>query len=189
MLLSAPIEFHLDLYRYWLSKRGNRAIPARKDIDPAEIPALLPYLVLVDKQGGKLRYRLAGSAIVREVGIDPTGSLVGSYVSHDPSSVAAFQTMGEHVLTGHPYLAAGLYEVKPGVVHNFLVLLLPMSDDGTNVNMVLALRIARFCSYLNASKDWLEGVPLRLISLNEVRDAADLERQCLDWERSCQKFE
>ncbi len=150
---------------------------------------MLPYLLLVDKEGGRLRYRLVGTAIVWEVGIDPTGSLVGSYVSYDPSSVAAFQTMGDRVLTGRPYLAAGLYEVKPGVVHNFLVLLLPLSDDGTNVNMVLALRIARFCSNLNASKDWLEGVPLRLISLNEVLDAADLERQSLDWERGCHECE
>jgi hypothetical protein len=70
-----------------------------------------------------------------------------------------------------------------------LALLLPLSDDGANVSMVLALRIARFCPDLSASRDWLKGVPLRLSRLNEVQDAADLERQCLDWERSCQKFE
>jgi hypothetical protein len=190
MTLPAPIEFLFDLYRYWLEKCGDRAMPARQDIDPAEIPALLPYLTLVERVGDKFRYRLVGTAIVREVGIDPTGSFAGSYVSHDPTSVAAFQTMGNCLVsTGRPHLADGQYELKPGFVHNFLALLLPLSDDGTNVNMVLALRIARFCPNLTASKDWLKGVPLRLSSLNEVRDAADLERQCLDWERNCQKFE
>ncbi len=190
MPLSPPIEFQFDLYRYWLGKRGDRAMPARKDIDPAEIPALIPYLTIVDKVGDKCRYRLVGTAVVREVGIDPTGSFVGFYVSYDPTSVAAFQTMGNRVVsTGRPHLADGQYELKPGFVHNFLVLLLPLSDDGTNVNMVLALRMARFSPNLSASRDWLNGVPLRLSSLNEVRDAADLERQCLDWERSCQKFE
>ena len=190
MPLCTPIEFQLDLYRYWLGKRGDRAMPARKDIDPAEIPALLPYLALVDKVGDKFRYRLVGSAIVREAGIDPTGSFAGSYVSFDPTSVAAFQTMGNRIVwTGRPHLADGQYEMKRGFVHNFLVLLLPLSNDGTNANMVLALRLAHFCANLNASKGWLKGVPLRLSSLNEVRDVADLERQCFDWERSCQKFE
>jgi hypothetical protein len=188
MPLSGPIEFQFDLYRYWLGKRGDRAMPARKDIDPAEIPALLPYLILAEKVGDKFRYRLVGTAIVQEVGIDPTGSFAGSYVSYDPTSAAAFQTMGNVVSTGRPHLAAGQYELKPGFVHNFLVLLLPLSDDGTNVNMALALRIARFSPDLGASRDWLKGVPLKLSSLNEVQDAADLERQCLDWGRQLSKF-
>jgi hypothetical protein len=190
MPASSPIEFQFDLYEYWLGKRGERAMPARKDIDPTEIPALLPYLILADKVGDKFRYRLVGTAIVQEVGIDPTGSFAGSYVSYDPTSVAAFQTMGNRLVsTGRPHLADGQYELKPGFVHNFLALLLPLSDDGTNVSMVLALRIARFSPHLGASRDWLKGVPLKLSSLNEVQDAADLERQCLDWEGSCQNFE
>ena len=57
----APISFHLDLYRYWLKKRGSGAMPSRSDIDPADIPALLPYVSLVHKVGGEFRFRLVGS--------------------------------------------------------------------------------------------------------------------------------
>jgi hypothetical protein len=49
----APISFHLALYRYWSEKRGKRVMAARGDIDPAEIPALLPYISLVHKVEGK----------------------------------------------------------------------------------------------------------------------------------------
>ena len=51
------------LLDYWRSKCRARAMPARADIDPAEIPRLLPYLMLLDMPKGRLRYRLAGEAI------------------------------------------------------------------------------------------------------------------------------
>ena len=36
------------LYEYWMEKRGDRAMPARADIDPTEIPDLLPIVGLAD---------------------------------------------------------------------------------------------------------------------------------------------
>ena len=37
-----------DILAYWGSKRAERAMPARRDIDPLEIPKLLPRLLMVD---------------------------------------------------------------------------------------------------------------------------------------------
>src|SRR5690349_8298694 len=59
------------LFCYWQAKRGGRAMPARADIDPAEIKALLPYMILVDviydtEAGLDFVYRLVGT---REVEI------------------------------------------------------------------------------------------------------------------------
>jgi hypothetical protein len=54
----------LDLYTYWLSKRGARVMPARTDIDPADIPQLLPYLTIAEKAGDQFRYRLKGTGVV-----------------------------------------------------------------------------------------------------------------------------
>src|ERR1700730_6790786 len=45
MRLQAPISHHLDLYRYCLAKREGRSMPARGDLDAADIPTLLPYLM------------------------------------------------------------------------------------------------------------------------------------------------
>jgi hypothetical protein len=65
-------------YDYWRSKRGDRAMPRRSDIDPAEIPRLLPYILITEmlEEGTRYRYRLAGSAVTEAFG----RSLTGKYV-------------------------------------------------------------------------------------------------------------
>src|SRR5262245_14052974 len=141
MPLRGPISHHLDLYRYWLSKRGSRKAPARRDLDPADIPALLRYLTIVDKAEGRFRYRLAGTAISQEFGRDLTGGFVGDYVE-PPEYGAALRAIYEHVFTTVcPVFTTSEYKPKSGDVHNLSRLLLPLSDDGVNVNMVIFTRI------------------------------------------------
>ena len=64
------------LYDYWRLKRGERAAPRWRDIDPGEIRRLLPYLcvseVLADPFD--LRYRIVGTSVADAVGKDFTGS-------------------------------------------------------------------------------------------------------------------
>ncbi len=63
-------------YEYWRSKCGARAMPRRRDIDPTEIPRLLPNLQIVEIVGTRIRYRLAGTAIVEAYGEE----LAGKYI-------------------------------------------------------------------------------------------------------------
>ena len=81
-------------------------MPARSDLDPAEIPILLPFVLLVEKAAGdRLRYRLVGTAVVNEVGRDLTGDFVGSYVS-GAKSAARMKAIYERALTRlHPVFA------------------------------------------------------------------------------------
>jgi hypothetical protein len=58
---------------YWRAKRGSRSMPARRDIDPVEMPKLLPHLVLIDHVGDRYRFRLVGSELVYAYGRDYTG--------------------------------------------------------------------------------------------------------------------
>lgn len=70
------------LLAYWQTKRGARALPARRDIDPLEIaPALLPHLLLADllDRGTRARFRLVGTVAVKRLGFDPTGK----YLEHE----------------------------------------------------------------------------------------------------------
>lgn len=71
-----------DIYRYWQSKCRDGTLPRRKDIDPTEIPELLPYVVLVDViEGGRdFRYRLLGTHVVDSVGFEFTGQLVSEFM-------------------------------------------------------------------------------------------------------------
>src|ERR1700741_3932332 len=97
MTIEVPISPHLDLYRYWDGRRNERLMPARKDIDPADIPALLPHVSLIHKPDGQFRFRLVGSAAVEQFGRDLTGDVVGSHGDNARETVAAVQAVCERV--------------------------------------------------------------------------------------------
>jgi hypothetical protein len=63
------------LLAYWRFKRGARKMPARADIDPAEIPDLLPLISLFEIENGRFRIRLAGHKIVEAYGLEPRGKV------------------------------------------------------------------------------------------------------------------
>jgi hypothetical protein len=182
----APISFHIDLYHYWLAKRGGRPMPARRDINPADIPVLLPYLVIVDKDDDRFRYRLVGTAVVEQFGYDFTGNLYGSHGGSEPDTIAALRAIGERIFTNaRPLFATGRYETKFGNLHDVSAFLLPLSDDGTNVNMTIFTRIARFSKEITARKGWLKGASLKVIDVVDIHGVTELKKQCLDWERNC----
>lgn len=55
-----------SLHDYWRSKRASAGLPRKRDIDPAEIGSLLNnvFLVSVERDPIRFRYRLLGSAII-----------------------------------------------------------------------------------------------------------------------------
>ena len=67
-----------QLFLYWSRKRIGHDLPSRQDIDPIEIgPEVLPHIMLTDVlDGGRLRYRLAGTAVETVTG----QSLSGQYL-------------------------------------------------------------------------------------------------------------
>jgi hypothetical protein len=67
-----------DLYGYWRSCAGGKPVASRFDIDPVDIPRLLPGLSLIDAGEGldALRYRLAGTRVREIYGTEITGRAV-----------------------------------------------------------------------------------------------------------------
>jgi hypothetical protein len=186
MLTQAPVSHHLDLYDYWFAKRGSRLMPARSDINPADIPTLLPYVMIVGKASDQFRYRLVGSAIARELGRDFTGAPVGSHVS-DPKSASDVRAIYERAFTYvHPVFAIGKFLLASGAIHNVSLLVLPLSDDGKNVNMAVTTLVARFNPGLTARHNWLKGQPLKVCTVTDAGGAIDLKRLCLEWEQRCE---
>ena len=183
MPLRAPISYHLELYRYWLDMRCGRVMPARRDIDPAAIRTLLPYLAMIDKVGGGLRYRLVGTEVAQQIGRDLTGKPVGFYLNH-PQILVKLRALYERVFaTAHPFFATAEYRTTRGSLHHISQLMLPLSDDGFNANMIIFARVARFNA--RQSTDWLKGATVRICDVVQVDDAKDIETRCLDWERYC----
>ena len=65
-------------FRYWQERRGERPAPSRADLDPTDIPSLLPHLMLVDvcSDEERLRYRLVGTEVERNFGVSMTGRYI-----------------------------------------------------------------------------------------------------------------
>jgi len=126
------------LYQYWDECRGDRPMPARADIDPIDIPELLSNILLINVQHAPLGFtdRLVGTGIVALLGREISGS------DPDRSLPAAFrETMPrlwrDCVDTMVP--TRGDFEVEIyGHRRPFECLVLPLSDDGETVNMLLA---------------------------------------------------
>ncbi len=72
-ILSADLR---QLYDYWLAQHAGDRPPARADIDPTEIPRLLPDLLLVEVVEApalRFRFRLAGTRFTQLYGENVTG--------------------------------------------------------------------------------------------------------------------
>ena len=183
---AAPISHHRDLYAYWLSKRGACGMPTRSDINPAEIPQLLPYVMIVAKDGYQYRYRLVGSAVVQAMGYDATGTTVGTYIVGPEVAEEARAIFGRVFTSVCPIFATGEYLPKSGSCLCLSSLTLPLSDDNrTGVTKTISTLATHFSSQLKPDRGWLAGVSVRVSNVCEVRDAAELETLCRGWEQFC----
>ena len=62
------------LLAYWDALRGGRLLPARGEIDPAALVAVLPYMSIVELHDpDTMIYRLSGTALRDIMGIEATG--------------------------------------------------------------------------------------------------------------------
>lgn len=127
-------------YRYWDSKRAGRRMPARVDIDPAEMVPFLSHVVLMDVLRDPLdfRYRLMGTTVDSHMTRHYTGLRL-SEVPHQRSPSAIwtnFETVardGAPLQTNVPYV---------GPHKEFLRvqdMIMPLSADGRTVDILFAV--------------------------------------------------
>lgn len=125
------------LFAYWRQNKGDRRAPARADIDPAEIKALLPYVGLVDvtREPLRFRYRLVGSSITMGYGAELTGRFLdeADINGHEHDIVAEYARVAE---TGEPVCATWEYTRNDGRHMRYERLALPLMSDGKSVDML-----------------------------------------------------
>jgi hypothetical protein len=133
------------LYRYWDGKRRGRAMPERGDIDPSEIVRLLPHLFMIDVERDPLRfrYRLIGTAIVEFLGRDFTGRTIDA-TNYNQAQATELQKINRTVVdNARPIACKGTIFYVPG--REWLLtqsILLPLSRDGVSVNIIIGAQIA-----------------------------------------------
>lgn len=132
------------LFDYWAGKRGERAMPARADLDPLEIPTLLPIIGLVDvlDGGARFRYRLVGTEIVDVAGHDPTGRFLDEVL---PDSGYADYLIGlfrEVTRERRPLYGESDFHGQGHIERRVRRLLMPLSRDGRSVDMIFGGQVA-----------------------------------------------
>ena len=131
-----------EIFQYWDTRRGERAMPQRRDFDPIDLPKHLPGIILIDVEGidedgiGIYRYRVVGTAEVSNRGYDPTGKLVteGYFGPSLPEVVDDYETVRQ--------TRSFLYEPIEFIADDYKVIdelsiVLPFSEDGETVSQIL----------------------------------------------------
>jgi hypothetical protein len=127
-----------QLHAYWQGKRDGNRLPGRGDIDPIDIPKLMPDVALVDILRDPLdyRYRLVGTRLVEMMGAERTGLRMRELFT--PDAVAGTVQLMEHLLVTREPLAFEGRLFWLGKEHRaFHALVLPLAADGETVDMAI----------------------------------------------------
>lgn len=138
-----PMEFRTrivqDGYSYWRSKTTEDRLPARGDINPVEIPRLMPHVVIMDVEREPeldFRYRLIGTYVVEHLYADHTGKSFAE-IGHQKAPSQIWSNCKRVVETGEAFLADTPYVGPHQSFRNVEDIILPLATDGTNVDALL----------------------------------------------------
>jgi hypothetical protein len=130
----------IRLYDYWWSKSVDNRIPSRAQIDPLDVPDLLPTIFLVDVidtgSGPGFRFRLVGSKITDVVGSDPTGLCFENFYNAANFNEVV-EIYSKVVSRCEPFSNTTTAPFPDKDYVRFTRLLLPLSKQGERVDMIL----------------------------------------------------
>ena len=157
------------LYAYWLAQRGERRLPDRHDIDPAEMRGVLPHTFMVDVDAATYPVRLSGTRLDALFGRDlKDQSFLDLWSENDRRNV---QALIAGVLDDACPAVAGLDGAPVGYPEEKLeLLLLPLRHNGRTQSRLLCSLV------LPSSPSWLglRGIEaLRLASWRFVDPAVE----------------
>jgi hypothetical protein len=127
-----------ELVHIWTEARDAGQPMARGDVPSRKLLKLMPHLFLLEPNadGTDWRFRLAGTAIARRFGADPTGALISQiYERRQHNDQAAIYK--RVVTSGAPHITQGRIE---GIDRQFLKIEfchLPLLPPGGGLNWLL----------------------------------------------------
>lgn len=138
------------LLRYVDGKRGGNRWAARADIDPSDIPKLLPNIWVIEVEprppgdtATRLRVRLAGTQVERIYG----RSLAGAYLENldwGHHSQRIFASLNRMADLGEGHFLDASAQIQPRLSRRVRRLGLPLSDSQTRVSHLLLLAYYEF---------------------------------------------
>ncbi len=185
MTARVPLSHHLDLYRYWESRRSNSCTLTRRDIDPADILQLLPHIALIEADCGAYRWRLMGSYIADDFGCDLTGHPFGENVRPRRFVSAMTATFDRVLHQSQPVFEESIYTIASERTHNVSRLLLPLAADDRTCAMILLTRITRRRP-LDRALNYIKGASGQVCASFDIGSANDLAGRIINWDNSTQ---
>jgi PAS domain len=134
-------------HRYWLSRRPEPdLLPGRQHIDPFDLQEFLPRIWLLDVQRDpfRLRYRLMGTRICELIGKDLTGCWLEEAHPHAVRETDNFARFRRAVETGEPSRRRGKPNLFLASKADFTEIenaAFPLARDGRNTDMLLIYSI------------------------------------------------
>lgn len=134
-----------SLHDYWESKRPPNGLPRRRDIDPVEIGPLLNYIYMlsVERDPPRFRYRLVGSAVADV----SRANVTGRYMDEVYPDIREKATYADYLVCSEQAVAR--YYRGPAMFDpdfSFLTterLLLPVTEDSGSVDHILGIAVHR----------------------------------------------
>lgn len=126
---------------YWDEKRAGRTMPSRSDIDPLDIPDLLPCVNLIDivPPDGRLLVRLVGTEICARFGTDYTGRFLDEIDFGDVTE-KILADYGQAASSGQPYYTAHRFRKSDrDFYYSIERAIFPLSSDGKVADKLLAV--------------------------------------------------
>ena len=135
-----------ELAQYWIAKRGDRTMPFREEVRPAEIRALLPYLAInqVLEDGADFLIRLFGTELSKIAGEERTGKRVSEIAGPPETAAIRRQTQARWLEinrrayeTAAPVYARVTMLSEKNASRDAHVVALPLTVTGNGVEQIL----------------------------------------------------
>jgi len=142
-------------------------MPRRADIDPTDIPKLLPKIMLVEVlASGRYRYRLIGTENDEAHGVNATGRYLDEVLPGPEYRTHVLELYDECVRSGRALYSECLF-VSPqqrAPERHRKVLFLPLSDDGETVNQVLVVQVFLYIDDATRQRHFIDARPYEEIA-------------------------
>ena len=141
MIVTFKSPMNETLLAYWRAQAGAKSIPSRGDIDPfIDLAHIVQHLFLVDvePQPLRFRFRLVGTEVADHVGKDMTGKYLDELVEYDAQYARVkpdYETTAKFRRETVSLVRFLTKDRKRSI--NYERLLLPLSENGRSVNMIL----------------------------------------------------
>lgn len=148
-----------DVYGYWKSLAKDRWAPLKSDLDPVDIPSILPRVMLCDvfyrDDGSEIdsfRYRLSGTGICNIHGFDLTA--IQPRDLSPPEYAALIQSHYEEAVAKRKPIAHIIILEYLDKARSYARIILPLSRDGDRVDVLMTVDSEK----QNTLSDFLEDI-------------------------------